>query len=583
MSTINQIFDNAQWALHAQQLGITVTSHNVANVNTPGYSRQRLILGPARPWTPWPSGGPVPGQVGAGVQAEGIERVYDQFLNVQVLGGVSEQGRLQTRQNAYQQLEAIFASVSEKDLSSDLDSFWSAWEDLSLHPEGSAERVAVQQTGLQLAEKFNVQMEKLQDLQEEMDRSLQLTVEKVNDLTSEIADLNSQIAQAEHSDQNANDLRDMRQQKLEELAELVEIRTWESDTMTTVMGPGGKPLVMGKDSWDLGTKNIGVNQSDIYWSDGQGHEQSLTDWIQSGKIAGYLDMRDERIPDKMDKLDELAGELIWAVNREHAASVGRSPQTQMDGEVSVAAGVSLNDTTDGPPFADRVQSGELHLWVYDASEPPVPQTQVVVNVDPSWTLDQLATEITNQSGGTLTASVGADRTLTIQAVGNQRFAVAQDDSRALAAVGLNAFFTGSTAEDMDIHPAIEQDAALIGAGRVDDDGSLTGTAGRIAAGDNRGALAIAALRDEGMVDDATAEGYYAAIVGELGVEAAGSYNGAEYQDIVVQQLRDQQSSVSGVNLDEEMVNLMKYQWAYQAAAQLIQTGSEMMQTIIELK
>jgi flagellar hook-associated protein 1 FlgK len=584
MIGISHIMNIAKWALHAQQMGISVTSHNVANVNTPGYSRQRLVLATAKPWSEWPPQYHKPGQFGAGVQAVAVERVYDQFLGVQIQEELSEKGSLEAQQNAFERLESVLTSTSETDLASELNVFWTAWEDLSTYPEGSADRIAVREAGVALAYKIQEHMQAFTNLQEVMDQSVQISVGKINELIAEIKDLNVEISQVEYRGENPNDLRDARDLRLDELAELLPIQTWEDDYgILTIMGPGSKPLVMENESWELTTQETDPRQSDVFWLDGKGNMTAITDYIRSGSIGGLMAMRDQHIPQQMSRLDEIAKELLWAVNVEHAASVGFSPQSTMTSQVPVAAGVSLNDAVNGPPFADRIQAGELHIWVYDDSEPPVPQNQVVVNVNPAWTLEDLANEIQAQSGGTLTANVNADRTMTIQGVGVARFAISQDDSRVLSAIGLNTFFTGSGAQDIEVASSVLQDVDLIGAGRVDDDGSLTGTPGSLSPGDNRGALAVASLREALLVGNSTLEGAFGAQVAELGFEASMAYRSSESQDLVVQQLQDQKSSISGVNLDEEMISLMKYQWAYEAAARVIQTAGDMLQTVLELR
>jgi flagellar hook-associated protein 1 FlgK len=583
MPGIEHVMNIAKWAIQAQQMGIAVTSHNVANVNTPGYSRQRLQLATARPFSNWPPQFQTPGQLGSGVQAVAIERIYDRFLGVELRGELSEKGSLSAQEKAFERLESVFTSVSETDLGSDLNVFWGAWEDLSTHPEGAAERVAVREAGVNLAGKVQEHMEGLIALQEEMDRSVQLNVDKINELVTGISELNVEIARVEYRGENANDLRDMRDLRLDELAGLINIQTWENEYgIVTVQAPGGKPLVMENQTWTLATQETNPRQSDVFWVDLKGNMTPITDDIRSGSLDGLISMRDQYIPQEMNRMNEIAREVIWAVNVEHAASVGLSTQSTMSSQVAVAAGVSLNDAVDGPPFADRVQAGELHIWIYDNAEPPVPQNQMVVNVDPAWTLEDLANDIQAQSGGMLVATVNGDRTLTIQGVGVARFAVSQDESHALSAIGLNTFFKGSDAQDMGVDDAILGDVNLVGAGRVDDDGSLTGTPGGLFSGDNRGALAVASLRDTPLVGSSTAEGAFAALVAEVGVEASRAYNNSEYQNAVVQQLEDHMSATSGVNLDEEMINLMKYQSAYEAASKLIVTAQEMLQAILDL-
>jgi flagellar hook-associated protein 1 FlgK len=241
-------------------------------------------------------------------------------------------------------------------------------------------------------------------------------------------------------------------------------------------------------------------------------------------------------------------------------------------------------TDDELAFASNIKTGEdIHIWVYDDSEPPVPQRQISVTVTGTMTLRELADAI--DSGNTdpdIQADVTSDGRLTIQSTGTSRFAISQDDSDVFAAIGMNTFFSGSDASNIELASAMKGKPELVAASRIDDDGSLTGTAGALTSGDNRGALDIAALQEAALVGDDTAEWAYSTMVGSLGVEASTVYDNAEYQDLVVNELNSQIQSVSGVNLDEEVVRLMEYQWAYEAAARLISTTDEMFQQVFQL-
>jgi flagellar hook-associated protein 1 len=572
MAGIQTIFNIGQWALQAQQMGIAVTSHNVANVNTPGFSRQRLILEPARAETFRP------GQIGTGVRAASIERVYDQFLGVQLRSEVSDQGSLESRVRGYGQLEALYSGLSDQDLASDLQAFWASWEDLSTHPEGDAERVGVRETGRRLVERIRGLAENLDDLAVQMDQSVSIALRQASDLAGQIADLNGEIERTENSGQNANDLRDMRDQALEELSGIVDVQTWENEDGTvSVMGPGGVPLVSGIYRWSLATLETEPDRSSVVWEDGHGNQVDITSEIRSGSVGGYLQIRDEAIPRRLEALDGLARELIWGVNVGQATSVGAAPQTQASSAAPVPPGDALMSSD--LPFASRIAPGEIHLWLYDGAEPPAALGRVEVSVDAGTTLQDVADQINADpdNGGRILATVDSDGILSLQGQGGARFAVTADDSNVMAAIGLGGFFSGSSAHDLDISEAVRTDAGVIGSGRAEDgDGTM-------APGDNRAVLDMVALRDAKVLNGSTLESAYATSVAELGLEASAAYRGGEYQDLVVAQLREQRSSVSGVSLDEEMMRLMEYQWAYEAAARLIQTGQEMLQTILDIK
>jgi len=581
MSNIYQLMNTAQWALHAQQLGMSVTAHNIANLNTPGYSRQTLILESSTPMD-W-----APGQLGTGVRAVAVKRIYDQFLGLQLQEELSQQGRVEAERRLYEQLESIFSLSEEAGLSADLQAFWDAWEDLSNHPEGHAERVAVREAGLQLARRLQVMYDDLKQLQDQMDESVRIAVEKVNELTEQIAGLNERIFRAEAAGQDANDVRDQRDQRIRELAELLDVRSWEEDGKVTVLGPGGRLLVSGLDAWRLRTEVDESGRVRVLWEEGTGRSADITQEITSGTLGGTMEMRDRVVLGHLETLDSLARELIWQVNAIHCAASGTSPWPELSSTVAVPDYDPLSGSPplmeSSLPFASRITAGEIHIWVYDG-DPPVPGGRIEVMVDASTTLQDVADQINSDpdNGGRLTATVYADGTLTLSAANGAGFSVARDDSHLLAALGMGGFFGGSGAGSIEVAQGVRTTTDRIAAGRVDEDGGLTGTAGSLAPGDNRAALAVAALRNAPVLEGASLAEVYAAQVGELGLEASSAYRAAEYQEMVVQEVEDQLSSVSGVSVDEEMIRLMEYQWAYEAAARLIQSSREMIQAVLDL-
>lgn len=571
MAGIQSVLDIGQWALHAQQLGMAVTAHNVANVNTQGYSRQRLILEPATPENYQP------GQIGRGVRAASIERVYDRFLGLQLRTELSTKGSLQAQSSYYKQLESIFSGLSDSDLGSELRAFWSAWEELSIHPEGSTERVGVREAALQVASRIRGLREKLVGLQEQLNSSIRVSLDRVNELSSQVARLNIQIKRTEGSGQNANDLRDMRDKALDELAGLMEIQFWETQDGFSVVGPGGVALVEGPNHWNLTSQTADTGVEEVFWKSSSGELVPITDKIGAGSIGGMLRLGREVVSRELDRMDRFSAELTWNVNQQLSTSSAKSPFTSLVGQAVSDPSQPLTDS--GLPFGDRITDGEIHIWLYDGGNPPTALGRIEVNITAgATTLQDLVDQIQNDpdNAGRLQASITPEGRLSLQAVGGGGFAISQDTSGALAALEVNTLFTGSGSLDINVSGAVMQDSKLIGAGRVED------VTGAFAPGDNSAALDVLALRDSPLLDGETLERAWTTAVSGLGIEASGAYRVADYQDQVVEQLEQQRSSTSGVNLDEEMVKLLEYQWAYQAAARLIETGRDMMQSLIEM-
>lgn len=570
MAGIHTILDIAQWSLHAQQLGIGVTSHNIANVNSEGYSRQRLVLEPARPQNY------APGQLGRGVRPVTIERLYDRFLGIQLRNELSTQGSLSAQAAYYRQLEAVYSGLSDSDLGAQLQSFWSAWEDLSLHPEGTTERVAVREAAQQLASRIKGLREKLVSMRDQLNRSVEISVERVNELTGSIAQLNVEIMRAEASGQNANDFRDMSDKALDELSGLLNVQFWEGDRgELSVVGPGGMALVMESHSWQLRTESPEEGLTDVIWEDARGNKVVITEQIQSGSLGGMLRMRDQVVLRELDRLDGFASALIWSLNKELSTSVPVSPFRELSSKVQVDPAEALIGSS--IPFGSKIQPGQIRIWLYDSSDPSLVLGSLEAVVDSGTTLEDLVDQINADpdNGGLLDASVGADGTLSLRAEAGALFAISQDTSNVMAVLGVNGLFVGTGSVDISVREELLGDATLLGSGRVSSDGALN-------PGDNRAVMDVLAMRDAPVVGNESPERAWSSAVAGLGVEASAAYRTSEYQDMVVGQMEDQKASTSHVNLDEEMVRLLEYQWAYQAAARLIQTAREMLDTVVGL-
>lgn len=573
MASINTILDIGRWSLHAQQMGVSVTAHNIANVNTPGYSRQILILEPAKPQDS------SPGQLGRGVRPVSIERIYDHFLATQLRRELGTQGNLSTQASYFRQLEAIYSGLSDSDLGAQLQNFWSAWEELSLHPEGSAQKVALKETALQLTSRINGLHAKLTSLRDQLNRSLVISAERVNELTSQIAELNLQIARSKGSGQNPNDLKDMRDRALDELAGLLNVDFWEAQDGTMwVMGPGGMALVMGTNRWELQVKETSEGIKEVLWTDSHGNQINMTDQITSGSIAGILGMRDRVVLREMEKLDLLARELIWEVNVRVSEGAPLSPFSSLQSQVQIED-PNQSLFSSNLPYSERLKEGTITIWLYDSSLPPTALGRIEVQVDSSTSLQDIVDQINSspENGSRLTAEV-TQGFLTLQASNGYGFLISEDKSFVLPFLGLNTFFKGFSATSISVSEQIQRDPSRVGTAWVDpSDGTFN-------PGDNRVVLDVLTLRDSPLaaLQGQTIEGMWASTVAGVGVEAAASYRTSEYQDAVVSQLEEQRASVSGVNLDEEMVKLLEYQWAYQAAARLIQTSREMLQTVMSI-
>jgi len=465
MSDLNGILSIAGQALTTQQQAISVTSHNIANVNTPGYSRQKLVM------TTSPPVDSAIGPMGTGVDAVEIKRIYDRFINAQINNASQELGRWDAQKDAVESLEMIFNEAYGYGLSEAMSEYWNAWQALSNNPAGFTERQVLLTRGEILTSTFNKLDSDLTQSQRDQDLAIEVTVSEVNRLAAQLVDLNEKVVSTESGTQTANDYRDQRDLVLKELSELIDINAFDdADGSVSVLIGNGRPLVSGTTSWQLSTQVNVSGLQDVVWLDDAGNPVMINNDISGGKLKGWLETRDVLIPGFLNRLDALAQTLVTEVNNLH--------QTGFD-------------------------------------------------------LNGIAGEV---------------------------------------------FFDGTgTAADIEVNANIVGDPSLIAA-------SFDPLPFASAPGDNRNAVEIANLQHQLLMNGNTAtfNDYYSSLVRDVGSEVLKSDSYYTHESEMLAQLDNYRESISGVSLDEEMINLIKFQNAYAAAAKLVTTADELMQTVLQM-
>jgi len=269
MYGLSAILNIARGAMNAHQLSLQVISHNMANVNTPGYTRQKAVLETPNPWDLGRL------KIGAGVQVDSVVQSFDRFTTRAIHQNTSSLKEYKSKALVFSSVESLWNETGESSLSQILDEFWNAWQDLASNPGGTAERTALLAKASILTSRFNSLSQDLELTEQNLSTELQGGVEEVNRLTGQIAKLNEQIVAAEATHMSANDLRDQRNQQLEELSGLVGITYLGQDNgSVTVLTREGLLLVNGKESWDLSTEG-----DSIYYNGIENDERSEAGWI----------------------------------------------------------------------------------------------------------------------------------------------------------------------------------------------------------------------------------------------------------------------------------------------------------------
>jgi flagellar hook-associated protein 1 FlgK len=588
MSSLGMVLDIATSALAAQQYCLDVTAHNIANVNTEGYSRQIPTLEGKQAVL---DQGVI---LGRGVETEQVTRSVDQFIENKLMQEKSNLSSSQEMEKYIQVLEGIFSENSEASISTMLSDYWNLWNDISNNPSGSSERIALYEHSMLMSEQFKSLGPDLNQIQTDITNAVTVGVERINQITSEIAQINVEIVGMEVNNV-ANDLRDKRNVLVSELNEYLDIKTFEqSNNSLTIIAVRGCTLVQGDCNYEL--EMGGSNGDRVKWQDSGGNYVDITNYITNGKLGGLLDLRDKIISKYELDLDAMAKEFIWSVNQQHSQGVGLEGFSTVTGTYAVTnTGEELGTQDSGLDYYEKISDGNFNLWVYDSSGAVVGGSANVIPIDADTggtTLSSLRDYINNNVSN-VTASITTDRKLKIDADSGYTFAFSDDTSNVLAALGINTFFSGSTAGGISVNSTIVANKNHIAAARID-----TAT-GEFASGDNDNALAITDLQytsmdisqwtcdringnTEGSITT-TIEDYYHSMVGSIGIVSSSISRDRDFNEMMVNELNTLRNSISAVSLDEEMTSLIKYQHAYQAAAKLITITDEMLNTLISAR
>ncbi|MBW2030277.1 MAG: flagellar hook-associated protein FlgK [Deltaproteobacteria bacterium] len=590
MSGIGMTLNIAATALLAQKYGMDVTAHNIANVNTPGYSRQNPVYSAKIPIL---HRGLI---IGRGVDTKEIVRSYDQFVENQLMQKRSGMLSSQELESYMKILEGLFNEDAETGMGSLLADFWSLWHDISNNPSGAPERIAILEHSKLLSRRLLDLDAELTRIQEDLTSSISAGVVRINEITSHIATLNRLIVEMGGS-RSVNDIMDQRNTLVSELSGYMDIKTFEQENGSiTIISARGCILVQGNSSYDL--QMGGSNGDRVQWQGSNGSTVDITNYISGGRLSGWLDMRDEILTKYMLDLDAMSKEFIWSVNRQHSQGVGLKlfqPGTTITGTYQTVA-----NRLDTLSFGDRIQfiQDSFNLWVEDRTDPDNPRINSVSidlsGLDIDSKLSNLADSINKQiSASGLTGVVvnGSGAAIKFTALNDYAFGFSDDASGILAALGVNTFFHGSGAGSIGVNGVLT-DTDYIAAGRI-------GTAGEYTKGDNTNSMALADLQyrlveisqwtcdradgnKEGSVST-TIESYYHALVGSTGIASRAVSRRRIFCETMVNKLTEVRDSISAVSLDEEMANLIRFQHAYSAAAKLISVSDEMMDNLLNLK
>jgi flagellar hook-associated protein 1 FlgK len=604
-------------SLIAQNLGLNTVGHNLSNASVEGYSRQRVEMKAAPPiYMPQLNRELYPGQIGQGVEVSSIERVKDMLLEGRIVTETAGEGYWTARDKYLLMLEQIYNEPTEFSVRSHLDRFWESWQELSLNPTEAAARQEVLQRGQALIDAIHNRYFRLKDTRDMIEGDIVATVGRVNELGKEIAGLNEQIVKIKALGDNPNDLMDRRDLLVGQLAEIVDVTIGTQDPDEYVVYTGGRHLIQGRHFEELSLVPDPNNESysRVAWG-GDGETLQL----RGGKLLGLIQLRDGDTRHEIQKLDLMTINFIDMVNDIHRRAYGVNGRTGLDffsyfPFINNLAG-NYDRTGDGnydSSYIYRVTGTNAlepkeQIGLQGAMVLPGPQGDVTVDYYPTDTVEDVVRRI-NTSGAEIVARLDQANRLTLKGVPSTNterpdFVLRRIEDTGQFLVGYAGILQQSGAQGayswqvadavlslrggvqyavapqahpsgwIEVNPTIKNDPLSIAS-------SLTGQGEAL--GDGSAALAIANLRTEPVVLGATGsfDEYLAAVVTDMGLRGEIAETALQTQSLVLKELQDMRESLSGVNIDEELTQMIKYQHGYAAAARFITEVDRMIDTII---
>ncbi len=549
MSDITSMMSIARTALLTAQRSMGIVSHNIANANTEGYSRQRAALETNNPTE---FGGML---FGRGVNIADITRVYDPFIEANLRDAKSDFAFYQSKGNIMSNVEAVINDLStEFGLSFAINDFFNGFQDLANDPVSSTERDSLLAKASVMAGTFQRIDDRIKQELTSVSEQIDALVVEVNSLANMIADINQEIIYMENRGLTPNDLLDQRDTLLRDLSEIIDISTFADNngTVNVLMGTGIR-LVSGTEVTEVTLQGPSLTTGSYQLVSGGVVE--FADRLRGGSIKGLIDGRDQAVK-TLKEIDVLAASIYQEVNGLHSTGYGLDGTTGNDfltgmqvyteGDVDNTGGAKVTASS-----ITSLSALTLDDYIVSFSSPSVynvvnSNTGAVVVSAGSYTsgaaitFEGISVTITNNSGA--------------PAIGD-KFVVSP---------------THGLSGTMEI--------AITDTDKVAASSTLAGLPGN-----NINALAMAALRDAKDTEGKTFVDFYTSILTEVGVESNFLNVNMELQESVVQELSLNRESISGVSLEEEAIEMLKIQRSYEAAAKLLSVADEMFQTLLSVK
>lgn len=543
----------AALGLNAQQSALRVIGQNISNVNTPGYSLQTIVLEPS-------------GNL-LGVNATNVLRNSDNLISGRIYEETSSEKFLESKTSLLSQVEAFLNESQAEGINGALNEFFNSLQDLSLTPDGVAEREGVIGSASILANELNRTARAINNIQVSADSRVREVVTEINTITTEIAKLNVESLNANATiPGGGNALFDQRDELIRQLSELIDVRViYDSTGSATILTKGsGYTLVANNISSDLSVKPNANNKNylDVYIGSDETISYNITNSIHGGELGGLIAARDVSANNVIDNLDRMTATLINEFNKIHRTGFGLDNSTGLDffqpltargthdvnniGDASITASITDYNALTYDNYTIEFQDvPPLTYNIYREGDLTTPIATGAYNSGTPINIEGLSITITDGAGGS--PSTG------------DKFYVSTREQ---------------TTQNIALNPVIASDINKIASSS--DLNQLPGN--------NDIALQLANLVDARIFQNGSANisNYYGAIVSQLGTDIKSANTTLESQHSIVEQLSNIKEQISGVSLDEESIKLMAYQRGFQASSRVITIIDELMQELVNI-
>ena len=609
MSLFNTL-DTGYTGLNVSQLQMGTLSQNIANANTEDYTRQRAVT---RAQTPLHT---TPGDIGRGAKFVSVTRIHNEFVFGRLRDSSSTLEYNNFSKQNLEEVAKVFPDTDGVGLQNDMKNYFNAWNSLASNPTSSAIKTDLAQNATTFLDNIKDTRRRVRSTQDALNAQLKISIDEVNSIGKKIADLNAKIGNVESIKNNhANDLRDERDKLELALSKLLDFSVFKGDMQSDIsidrnLTDGGKEYylnISGESFVDgasfhpivLDNKgNKGAYYS-VYYKSQDDSRVDIGQKIHGGKIGAILDLRGRTIDEKtsypedgkiqsyIDLLDTFAKGFIEKTNSiyaQSAVSTMETPQLNLDANISL----TKSDY--------NIKKGNFDVIMYDSDGNEIGKKSITI--DDNTTMDDGSDSIVSQLNSNTDDNDDNNSTndfddyftavystsghiLSIQPKGlhNYKIAIEDNGTNFAGATGISSFLTGENASNISLKHNFINDPTKINAYKNPVDG------------DNQVANQMLQLQyhniefkyGNGVVVEDTPDGFYRNITGKIAIDTETSSRNQQTSEAIFNAVNQEQQSISGVNIDEELANLLKYQTAYSANAKIITTIDKMLQSLLSIK